>query len=164
MQAKTKRLILSISLIISLFIGACGAIQTASTTGTLGAAETFEGMKMVYQQASGTILMQKGELFLMAWPRGADYALTILSQSKNAPEALNATRSGVISFSEYVKTLEAGGWKYVAPSVLPATITKALTAYSVEMAITALNGLPTVFIMPVMIGTPDFLQPEVVIQ
>ena len=162
MQAKNKQLILSISLIISLFIGACGAIQTASTTGTLGAAETFEGMKMVYQQASGTILMQKGELYLMAWPRGADYALTILSQNKNAPEALNATRSGVISFSEYIKTLEAGGWKYAAPSALPATIAKALTAYSVEAAVTALNGLPTVFVMPVMIVTPPYIQEPVI--
>ncbi|KPL70093.1 hypothetical protein ADN00_18795 [Ornatilinea apprima] len=163
MQAKTRSLILSISLVLSLFIGACGAISSAAPAGTLGAAETIEGMRMVVANEAGTFLMQKGEVFLMAWPRGTNYAMTVLSQS-GASDALNGMRVNAVSLTETVKALEADGWKYITPAALPKAITEALAAYSVEMAVTALKGLPTVFIMPIFMVTPDFLQPEVVIQ
>ena len=76
------RFISSLALIGSLFLASCAAIQVSTTsvssTTLLGAGETIAGLKSVIQQAPGTLLMENKDLVVAAWPKGGNYAFTLI--------------------------------------------------------------------------------------
>jgi len=162
----SKNIVILISFLISfLLTTACGAMAAVSSgvpeigPVALGAGETIKGMQAAMQSAPGSFIMANGEQLLFVWPKGQNYALAALNAG-SADQLIGASRAGAVTLTEYVKALESGGWRIIQPAAVPAGIAQALTAYSVEMAITALQGLPTVFMLPV---SPVMLTPGAVI-
>jgi hypothetical protein len=164
-----NKYIWTIALILSLFLSsiACvgGAISAGSSSGAqLGAAETINGLKAVVAANPGTFIMQSKDLLLMAWPQGSNYAFTIIDQSGRAQNSLNGLKLNTVNFAELIKSLEAGGWKYILPAALPEKVLTALGTYSIEAAMTAVKTMPTIWIVPVIILTPPIPQQEVIQQ
>lgn len=102
-------------------------------------------------------------LLLMAWPRGGQYAFTLIAQGKQVD--WHGLRLDTTQMSAMVKSLEQGGWKYTGPAGLPPTVAKALGAYSIEAVMLGMQSLPSVLMVPVIMDftIPPF-QPEGVIQ
>lgn len=155
---KSKSMLPIFILVVTL-LGACfGAtnIAPALTTGTfqpsnaLGAAETFQGMQAAMQANPGTMIMEKGNLLLMAWPRGSEYAFALLGKDGKAVD-FNALKVNTLSLTMMVKSLEDGGWKNILPSMVPGAVARVLGMLTVEMAMTSMRSLPTVFLIPVYI-------------
>lgn len=156
---KSNKSMLPIFILIVTFLGACfGAtnIGPALTTGTfqpsnaLGAGETFAGMQAAMRSNPGTMIMEKGNLLLMAWPRGGEYAFALLGKDGRAVD-FNALKVNTLSLSMMIKSLQDGGWKSILPSMVPAAVAKVLGMLTVEMAMTSMRSLPTVFLIPVYI-------------
>ena len=98
--------------------------------------------------------MQNGQQFILAWPRGTEYAYTVIGE---IPQALpNAVKYNTINFAQFVKALEGDGWKYIAPAALPKGLASLLLSYSAEMVMAGAQTLPSIFVVPVLIMTPDF--------
>lgn len=138
---------------ISVFFAATAmaqpALTTLSPTTALGAGETFAGLQAAMRCAPGTFIMEKGNLLLMAWPKGGEYAFAIIGKNGATASELNALKVNTESLSMMVKSLEQGGWKNILPAAVPAAVSQALGMLTVEMAMTAMRSLPTIFVVPV---------------
>lgn len=147
-----SRIISSLALICSLFLASCAAVQVGSTsvnsTDLIGARETINGLKSVIQQAPGTLLMENNDLVMAAWPKGTNYAFTLLKSSGQPVVDMNALKLDSISMATTMKGLEAQGWKQITPSDLPQAVLSALGAYSMELIMTGVQSMPTIFLIP----------------
>ncbi len=158
-----KRSTFPVLILIFTLISACFGAATmgpAVTTGTftpsaaLGAQETFEGLRQAMRACPGTFIMERGNLLLMAWPRGTAYAFAIIGKDGSAGADLTGLRVSTLSISAMVKSLEEGGWRYILPAAVPSTIAKALGMLSVEMALTSMRAMPSIFLIPLWIMEP----------
>lgn len=145
--------IFTLALILALLLSGCAAVQSSSTA-ALGAGETIRGMQSVLAEAPGTFVMQGRDAFLLAWPRGANYAFTVIGNG--TLPAFNSTRTNPLALTRLVQDLEASGWKLTTPAALPAFMAEALRAYTVEAVMAGAQTLPTILIVPVII---DFAPP-----
>lgn len=144
------------SLIIAILVAGCGAAPATvdvSTQAALGIGETISGMQSVLAEGPGTFIMQNGNQFMMAWPKGSSYAFTFLSSSGAELSGIN---TNVFSFSELVSNLEANGWQYIGPASVPALLFNTIMSYTIEMVMIGVNAMPSIFIMPMM---PDSITP-----
>lgn len=167
MYQKYSRYIWTIALVLSLFLSSIACVGAAMTSGggtALGAADTINGLKSVAAGNPGTFIMQSKDLILMAWPSGANYAFAIIDQTGKAHSSLAGLKLNTLNFTEMVKSLEAGGWKYILPAALPEKILIAVGTYSLEAAMTAVNAMPTVWVVPVIMLTPVYQQQEAIQQ
>ena len=57
--------------------------------------------------------------------------------------------------TELVKALSEAGWKFATPDKLPGVVLGALSQYSLEAAALSLRTLPSVFLVPVIVLTPE---------
>lgn len=149
---KTNRIFI-FALLLSALLSACGVAPTAAHQVTqLGALESIRGMQAAVSGAPGTFIMQNSEQFILAWPRGTEYAYTVIGE---IPQALpNAVKYNTINFAQFVKALEGDGWKYIAPAALPKGLASLLLSYSAEMVMAGAQTLPSIFVVPVLILTP----------
>lgn len=151
--------VLPIFILIVTLLGAClgatniGPMLTTGTfapTNALGAGETFAGMQAAFRGEAGTLIMEKGNLLLMAWPRGGEYAFALLGKDGRAVD-FNALKINTLSLSMMLRSLQDGGWRTVLPAMVPTAVAKVLGSLSVEMAMVSMRGLPTMFLVPVYI-------------
>lgn len=158
-----KRSTFPIVILILTLISACFGAATmgpAVTTGTftpsaaIGAQETFDGLRQAMRSCPGTFIMERGNLLLMAWPRGSSYAFAILGKDGNTGADLTGLRVSTLSISSMVKSLEDGGWRYILPAAVPQAISRALGMLTVEMALTSMRAMPSIFIIPLWIMEP----------
>ncbi len=158
-----RRSTFPILILIFTLISACFGAATmgpAVTTGTftpsaaLGAQETFQGLRAAMSCSPGTFIMERGNLLLMAWPRGAGYAFAILGKDGATGKDLTGLRVSTLSIAAMLKSLEQGGWQSILPAAVPSTIAKALGMLTVEMALTSMRSLPTIFLVPLWIFDP----------
>ncbi len=165
---KAKKHPFSLFILIMTLLSACfGAVSVAmpavSTTtllpsNALGAGETFAGLQAAMRAAPGSFIMEKGQLILFAWPRAGEYAFAILGKDPAlaAPD-LNGLKVNTLSLTMMVKSLQDGGWKYMLPAQVPVWLANSLSMLTVEMAMTSLRTLPSVFLVPafMFIETPE---------
>ncbi|NMC84321.1 MAG: hypothetical protein GYA58_03445 [Anaerolineaceae bacterium] len=157
---KARSLIVLLILIASACVGAFSI--GASLAGPMGAAETVRGMQSVAQGAPGTFVLQNGDTFLLAWPRGQQYAFTLLSSGGSTIAAdLNALRTNTLDFASMVQRLQVAGWRLISPAQLPPAVVTTLSAYSVEAVIAGVVAMPNVVMVPVVVMTPSFHTNEV---
>lgn len=157
----TKRftqIVFQLALVVSMLIAlsACAAVQTGAS---LGAGEVISGMRTVIAEGSGTFILRFNDLYLLAWPKGSNYAFAVLGGDTGS--ALDALRVDTLYLSHMVRALESEGWQRVLPGSLPPGVLTALQMYSVEAAISALgNFMPTFYVFPSgTLLTLDDLQP-----
>jgi hypothetical protein len=163
-KSRSSKSVLPIFILIVTLLGSClaAAVRSApvvSVPGSaLGAQETFAGLQSVMRGEAGTMIMERGNLLLMAWPKGTQYAFAILGKDGSVGQALTGLRIDTTSIASMIRTLESGGWTYTQPVNVPAIIAQALAMYSVEMALTSVRAMPSVFLIPIGIFE---LTPEV---
>lgn len=148
------------SLIVAMLITGCGVAPAAvdvSSQAALGIGETIRGMQSALMEGPGTFIMQNGEQFMLAWPKGSSYAFTFIS---GTGAKLNGINTNVFSFSELVSNLEANGWQYIGPASVPAMMFNTIMSYTIEMVMLGVNGMPSIFIMPMFPGAIPELQQE----
>lgn len=148
------------SLIIVMLISGCGVAPAAVDVGSsaaLGIGETIRGMQSVLQEGAGTFIMQSGDQFMLAWPKGSSYAFTFLS---GTGAELNGVNTNVFSFSELVSNLEANGWQYVGPASVPVALFNTVMSYTIEMVMLGMNAMPSIFLVPAIIEPMPIPQAE----
>lgn len=141
---KTSK-IFCLALILAIFLSGCGAVQVGAP---IGALQTLQGMQAVINSAPGTLAMAKDTSVLLAWPCGQNYAFALVRGTIDVIPGLNAQSLETLSFAETVLKLQKVGWKIVDPTQLPAAITGAISAYSVELVMLGVQSLPTIFMVP----------------
>lgn len=138
--------IFSLTLLLSFLLSACAAVNLPPVQGaTMGAQETFTGLRSVYQGQPGTFLMQFNQMYLAAWPKGSVYGFTVVCNGQ-CPD-FNSLKLKTESLAEMVKSLEAYGWKYVTPAALPTAVKTALETTRVESALAAVSKLGAPLLM-----------------
>lgn len=147
-------LLAGLAIFVSQFCGTAFAAFATPTAQQIGAQATFQGMQAAMKCAPGTFIMEKGNLLLMAWPQGSRYAFTIVGKGGEVGQSLTGLNINTLSISAMVKSLEQGGWKYIAPTAVPAALADLLGMLTVEMAMTSMRALPSVFLVPVMLFEP----------
>lgn len=147
--------IFRLALVVSLvFSGGCAAAMSAPAVAEsvspamVSPLATIEGMRAAFNGAQGTFMMQNGQAVIFAWPNGGSWSFSIVGAGE---QALKGMRTATVSFSQMVKFLESTGWSYIDKSAVPTAIAQALMAYTAEMALTAMQSLPTVLIVPAML-------------
>jgi hypothetical protein len=140
---------------LALALCSCAAVQSP-----IGAGATFYGLKSVVQQAPGTFVMQANNMILMAWPTGAKYAFALFCDGACPLAETTGRVVQTMSFSETVRYLESCGWTYMQPENLPTWITSALATGTVEAMVAAMRSLPSIWMVPVIILTPQW-NPEI---
>lgn len=157
---KIFRTSLILSLVLSLALSGCAAVQFGSAAApapmaVLGAGETIKGLQAVVSGAPGTFAMMsaEGDLILMAWPKGSEYAFTYLTTGGAAKTALdsNALRMATEGFANSVKYFETHGWQYLTPDKLPAAVSGAIMAYTLDLVLAGVQTLPTILVVPVIV-------------
>jgi hypothetical protein len=157
--------IFSIALILSVLLSACAAAPAvvepiiARSGATLGASETVRGLRAVYNTAPGTFIMQLRDMYVFAWPKGSNYAFTVLCTG-TCPD-FNSLRINTLNLASMTKSLQDYGWRMIEPAALPAAITKALTAYSLEAVMASVQCLTNVILVPIIVATPAYQAPVV---
>lgn len=146
----------AIGLLISILLSACAAVQVSTDPGqtgvvALGAQQTMSGIRAALAEQPGTFIMRQGDLFLLAWPKGTNYAYLFIGKGTID---LTGMKANTFDFTRMVKFLENGGWKYVPASALPGKVVQVLSAYTVEMVIAGASSLTTVFVLPVILVEP----------
>lgn len=139
--------LLSMALLLSLLLSGCAAAQVGSGA-ALGAGETIDGMRSVLSGTPGTFVMQGRDAFLLAWPRGSNYAFTVIGNG--SLPAFNSTRANPLALTRLVHDLEGAGWKLTTPAALPAFMAEALQAYTIEAVMAGTQTLPTILVIPVI--------------
>ena len=149
---------LILSLILSMALSGCGAVSNGSAAPmmVLGAGETLRGLQSVVRGAPGTFAMvsAEGDLLLMAWPKdAANYAFSYISAGGSAKTVLDdhALKMACEGFANSVKYFETHGWKYLTPDKLPAAVSGAIMAYTLDLVMAGVQTLPTIFLVPVII-------------
>lgn len=156
---KIFRISLILSLMLALTLSGCAAVYSGSAQAApvfvLGAGETIQGLQSVVRGAQGTFAMvsAEGDLILMAWPRGGDYAFSYLTTGGAAKTVLdqNALKMATEGFANSVKYFETHGWQYLTPDKLPAALTGAIMAYTLDLVMAGVQTLPTILVVPVII-------------
>jgi hypothetical protein len=167
MKHRSISILFSMGLILSTLLAACAAapaaVAPAAQGAAMGAQETFNGLRSVYQGQPGTFVMQLNQMYLAAWPKGSAYGFTLVCNGQ-CPE-FNSLKLQTDSLAEMVKSLEAYGWKYVTPAALPQAVKTTLEMTRVEAALSALSkfGAP-LMIVPVMPSSFEMPKPDVVQQ
>lgn len=157
MKAKLSLIFFILTLVAGCLMAATrGGFPAASA---LGAGDTVRGLQAVIRGAPGTFVMQHGEQFLLAWPHHGQYAIAMIGEG--SAKGVQALRQGAAPLGELVRALEGAGWKFAAPSALPAAVLTTLGTYSLEAAATGLRSLPSVLLLPVAI-LPSPINAEVV--
>jgi hypothetical protein len=144
--------------VLCMLLNACAAAQPGVMP--LGAGETLAGLRSAMAGQPGTFIMQRGDLILLAWPNWSSYSFAIMDISGRAND-LAGLSLNTFSFSEMIKSLEGGGWKYISPGAVPAALAQALGAYTIELVMAGVQSLPTVMLVPVTVLTPKFRSVEV---
>lgn len=117
----------------------------------LGLKETFYGVKQVITSQPGTFAMMDEDMIILAWPRGVSYAYAMFCERGNCNAlGLEATKISTMKFYESIAYLRGAGWQYVEASALPAWLTRALAATTVESFAAATQGLTTIWAFPVV--------------
>ncbi len=162
--------VFTFALLCSLLLSACSAVQVAQSGAsqlvevqTVGLGETLAGIQAAVQGQPGTFIMESDRLVLVAWARSNSWCFASFSkQGKPVIDLLsemgwNAQAVDTFSFSDFVKSLEASGWKTITPDKLPPALLATLQSFTVTAVETAANSLPTVLILPVVItdGAPE---------
>lgn len=146
----------AIALVFSILLSACAAVQVSTDPGqtgvvALGAQQTISGIRAALAEQPGTFIMRQGDLFLLAWPKGSSYAYLFIGKGTID---LSGIKANTFDFARMVKFLENGGWRYVPASALPAKVVQVLSSYTVEMVMTGVSSLTTVFVLPVILLEP----------
>lgn len=155
-----KAKLISLLLIILTTVAACAALSAPAASTPMGAAETVRGLQAVVRESTGTFVMQNGQQFLMAWPKGSQYAVAILGQG--SAESIRAIPQDPVKLTTMVKSLQASGWSFSDPGHLPTAIVTALMgSSSVDAVLAGLRFMPSVLMVPAIVLTPHIPQSEV---
>jgi hypothetical protein len=156
----------TLALILSLFLSACGAVQTGNVQGDtvlakkgdivipLGLIATLQGLQSVVEGAPSTSLLTNGKLVLMAWPVGPNYGFAIFSaDGKPVMDILEETgfTSNLTQQFTWCNLLSWAmyhGWKTIIPGDLPPMLLASIQAYTVTSLQMGAQALPTILILP----------------
>jgi hypothetical protein len=161
LSQKIFQLALLVSLLLSLALTGCaGAMNYGVGTPTivsLGAAETIRGIKSVVAGAPGTFALidASKQVLILAWPRGQAYAFSMLDVDGKFLTS-NAMKLATMSLATSVKGLQAQGWQILTRTEIPLAVARAVSAYSVEMMMLGVKGLPTIFVIPYFLIPDQF--------
>ena len=154
--------IFAVSLVLSALLSACAAVQVAPEVMqvappvvqvapeavALGTGATIQGVRAALAQQPGTFIMQNKDLFLLAWPKGSNYAYLVVGKGSFD---VNAWARDTFNFQGAIRTLENGGWKYVPASALPAKIVNVLGSYSIEQVVAGAASMTSFYVLPVFL-------------
>ena len=118
--------------------------------------QTVQGMRSVVQGAAGTFVMQKGDLFMLAWPAGENaWAFACLTRAgdplKNIASYSGGTKVDTLTMAQFLADLETDGWQSVSAKVLPAGISGALSSYVTYLVSIGARSIPDLFLFPVIL-------------
>ena len=178
-EMRVKMLAVVAMFLFGYLASGCGALQYATypeqvapliTDGYVEAIHpggTLAGLRSAANGASGTGILQKGDLIMFYWCQGRNMAFAVLDAGKqqaiNSFANLTGGKGNVANFStfsEFRAYLQQNGWENVGPAALPPAIAQGLQATSSWL--TSLAGsMPTfLFVSPVML-TPQVVLEEV---
>lgn len=142
------------SLVLCINLAGCATVQApACAQCVMGAGETIQGLQAALREAPGTFIMQHGNQVLIAFPKGTNYAFACLNTGGKAFDL--AVKTNPENLSQFVKALEDAGWKYIGPAAVPATVSRVVMAYSVELVMAGVQSLPTILVIPVYLVDPS---------
>lgn len=120
--------------------------------GMMGTGATIAGMQSVVRGDVGTFIMTDGAAYMLAWPKGENYAWTVISNARGVD--LNAVRNNATTLSKLLLDLEKNGFYYVSFDQLPKGIVETVLGYSVTTVMTGVRSFPSIFVVPLMIFEP----------
>lgn len=135
---------------ITLFTLVILSINACAPAPLVGSAETVAGMQAVVRGEVGTFVMTDGISYMLAWPKGNQYAWTVINNARGID--FNAIRNSATTLTKLVLDLERNGFYYVPFDQMPKDIVAQILGYSLtQLVITGVQSFPTVFLVPAVL-------------
>lgn len=135
---------------ITIFVFLILSINACAPAPLVGAAETVAGMQAVIHGEVGTFVMSDGISYMLAWPKGNQYAWTVINNARGID--FNAIRNSATTLSRLLLDLEKNGFYYVPFDAMPKDIVAQILGYSLtQLVITSVESFPTVFLVPAVL-------------
>lgn len=177
MKSAFRLLVFVIVLAVALMTAGCGATQELSDTEmdaagmgavavttelfrqsvrAIGPAQTLTGMQNAIREYTGTFMMTKGDLFILAWEHGQRWAFTVLTKNGNPADTIRSMglvgqKVDTLTMANVTKFLEQTGWEYISSSQLPEPIRTTILGGTATSLLSTLKA--AFFIFPA--GTYD---------
>lgn len=157
----------SLSLLLSLVLSGCGAVQFAEVpvAGRMSIMASVQGMRAAVDGAAGTFAYSNPTTgwVALAWPQGSRYGFIIIDQAGNVLKNLKDVCGTACNWQEaadFTAWMERTGWARVAAPAIPTAITGSVRQIAYLLSIGAtLPALPVIFIIPTTLNPIELLNP-----
>lgn len=129
---------------------------------------TLNGMRKVVEGAPGTFIYGKGNLIVMGWLQGAQWAWVTVTKDGSVmgdlKQACNGQACDWKTFASFIRWLETQGFEQMLPSALPVGMVTTLQGWGTVMIMIGARALPNMFMIPATLVEPPALIATGVVQ